>query len=100
MKLRGLNGFEKWVIITVNMMRPLHSLLRYKLSFLAHVLTGERSMCLAVGCVRHLAGGPKAGPGCVIRDSNLGYQLLLPPANCCPIFASRTTQECPRRSAP
>ena len=27
----------------------------------------------------------------VVRDSNLGHQLLLPPANWCPIFASRTT---------
>ena len=29
---------------------------------------------------------------CVVRDSNSGHQLLLPPANWCPIFASRTTQ--------
>ena len=29
---------------------------------------------------------------CVVRDSNSVHQLLLPPANCCPIFASRTTQ--------
>ena len=28
---------------------------------------------------------------CVVRDSNLGHQLLLPPAKWCPIFASRTT---------
>ena len=27
----------------------------------------------------------------VVRDSNLGHQLLLPPANWCPKFASRTT---------
>ena len=30
--------------------------------------------------------------GCVVRYSNLGPQLLLTPANWCPIFASRTTQ--------
>ena len=29
---------------------------------------------------------------CVVRYSNSGHQLLLPPANWCPIFASRTTQ--------
>ena len=29
---------------------------------------------------------------CVVRDSNSGHQLLLSPANWCPIFASRTTQ--------
>ena len=29
---------------------------------------------------------------CVIQDFNSGRQLLLPPANWCPIFASRTTQ--------
>ena len=29
---------------------------------------------------------------CVVRDINLGHQPLLPPANWCPIFASRTTQ--------
>ena len=28
------------------------------------------------------------------RDSNSGHRLLLPPANWCPIFASRTTQAC------
>ena len=28
---------------------------------------------------------------CVVRDSNSGHQLLLPPANWCPMFASRTT---------
>ena len=28
----------------------------------------------------------------VVRDSNSGHQLLLPPANCFPMFASRTTQ--------
>ena len=33
----------------------------------------------------------------VVRDSKLGYQLLLPPANWCPIFASRTTQASSRR---
>ena len=27
----------------------------------------------------------------VVWDSNSGHQLLLPPANCCPVFASRTT---------
>ena len=26
------------------------------------------------------------------KDSNLGHQLLLPPANWCPMFAPRTTQ--------
>ena len=36
---------------------------------------------------------------CVVRDSNLGHQLLLPPAKWCPIFASRTTHypACRRR---
>ena len=29
----------------------------------------------------------------MVRDSNSGHQLLLPPANWCPTFASRTTQE-------
>ena len=29
---------------------------------------------------------------CVVQTSHLGHQLPLPPANCCPIFASRTTQ--------
>ena len=29
---------------------------------------------------------------CVVQTSNSGHQLLLPPANWCPIFASRTTQ--------
>ena len=29
----------------------------------------------------------------VVRDSNSGHHLLLPPANCCPIFASRTTRQ-------
>ena len=28
---------------------------------------------------------------CVVRDSNLGHQLLLPPAKLCPTFASRAT---------
>ena len=28
---------------------------------------------------------------CVVRDSNLGHQLLLPPAHWCPIFAPRAT---------
>ena len=28
----------------------------------------------------------------VVRDSNSGHQLLLPPANWCPMFAFRTTQ--------
>ena len=28
----------------------------------------------------------------MVRDSNFGHQLLLPPANWCPMFASRTTQ--------
>ena len=28
----------------------------------------------------------------VVRDSNLGQQLLLPPADCCPMFAARATQ--------
>ena len=32
-----------------------------------------------------------AEAGCVVRDSNLGHQLLLPPANRCPIFAVWTT---------
>ena len=27
----------------------------------------------------------------VVRDSNSGHQMLFPPANWCPIFASRTT---------
>ena len=27
----------------------------------------------------------------MVRDSNLGHQLLLPPANWCPIFSSQTT---------
>ena len=27
---------------------------------------------------------------CVARDSNTGHQLLSPPANCCPMFASWT----------
>ena len=30
---------------------------------------------------------------CVVRDFNSGHQLLLPPANWCPTFASRTTQD-------
>ena len=30
-------------------------------------------------------------PPCVVQTSNSGHQLLLPPANWCPIFASRTT---------
>ena len=30
---------------------------------------------------------------CVVRDSNSGHQLLLPPANWCPMFASRTAQD-------
>ena len=34
---------------------------------------------------------PCSLPGCG-RDSNSGHQLLLPTANWCPIFASRTTQ--------
>ena len=34
---------------------------------------------------------PAATQRCVVQDSNLGHQLLLPPANWCPIFASRTT---------
>ena len=29
----------------------------------------------------------------MVRDSNSGHQLLLPPANWCPIFASRATQD-------
>ena len=29
----------------------------------------------------------------MVRDSNSGHQLLLPPANWCPTFASRTTQD-------
>ena len=29
---------------------------------------------------------------CVVQESNSGHQLLLPPAKCCPIFTSRTTQ--------
>ena len=28
----------------------------------------------------------------MVRESNSGHQLLLPPANWCPMFASRTTQ--------
>ena len=35
-------------------------------------------------------------PG-VVRDSNSGHQLRLPPANWCPIFAPRTTQQTGRR---
>ena len=34
---------------------------------------------------------------CVVRDSNSGHQLLLPPANWCPSFASRTKQGDPSR---
>ena len=37
--------------------------------------------CFALTCSR-----------CAVRDSNSGHQLLLPPANCCPIFAFRTSQ--------
>ena len=34
-----------------------------------------------------------ASARCVVRDSNSGHQLLLPPANWwCPVFASRATQ--------
>ena len=35
----------------------------------------------------------------VVRDSNSGHQLLLPPANWCPIFASRTTHRSQRQRA-
>ena len=31
---------------------------------------------------------------CVVQESNSGHQLLLPPANWCPIIASRTTHRC------
>ena len=34
----------------------------------------------------------RAGQRGVVRDSNSGHLLLLPPANLCPMFASRTTQ--------
>ena len=33
---------------------------------------------------------------CVVRDSNPGHQLLSPPANRCPMSASRTTQRAGR----
>ena len=36
--------------------------------------------------------GKEKADRCVVRDSNLGHPLLLPPANWCPMFASRTTQ--------
>ena len=38
-------------------------------------------------------GSPLQAAPCpyVVRDSHLGHQLLLPPANWCPIFAFRTT---------
>ena len=38
-------------------------------------------------------GSPPQAAPCpyVVRDSHLGHQLLLPPANWCPIFAFRTT---------
>ena len=38
------------------------------------------------------SGPAGASERCVIRDSNSGHQLLLPPANWCPIFAFWTTQ--------
>ena len=38
------------------------------------------------------AGSSCSEDWCVVRDSNSGHQLLLPPANWCPIFASGTTQ--------
>ena len=43
----------------------------------------------------HRSAGLDVGERCVVRDSNSGHQLLLPPANWCPIFASRTTQARP-----
>ena len=33
------------------------------------------------------------GAWCVVQTSKSGHQLLLPPADWCPTFASRTTQD-------
>ena len=41
----------------------------------------------------------EAAAACVVRDSNSGHQLLLTPANCCPMFALWTTHCASGRSS-
>ena len=57
---------------------------------------GEAQLSLRLPCkCRRDQAGPLGGRSedrGVVRDSNSGHQLLLPPANRCPIFASWTMQ--------
>ena len=63
-------------------------------SALSHGGAGQRACVQQQRHVlRRVSGRPAPGAlRCVVRDSNSGHELLLPPAKLCPIFASRTTQ--------
>ena len=68
---------------------------RHALTAVLAAGSAEGDQVAAVGL--RLVAATEAGRihRCVVRDSNSGHQLLLPPANWCPIFASRTMQGCP-----